>query len=142
MKEKFKEHFEVVDRNVMNAAWGKNVCITSMDFAKQNSVLDTLKEVRWDLIIVDEAHKMAAYKYGDEVKKTQRYRLGEVLSKTTSYFLLDEKEKLRHEQPKTQACSICGYENAPEADFCLRCRKPLNLKAALEAERRKGNFYD
>ena len=93
MKEKFKEHFEIIDRNVMNAAWGKNIweernqCITSMDFAKQNDVLDTLKEVRWDLVIVDEAHKMAAYKYGAEVKKTQRYKLGEVLSKTTTYFL-------------------------------------------------------
>jgi len=93
MKEKFKEHFEIIDRNVMNAAWGKNIweeknqCITSMDFAKQPDVLATLKEVKWDLIIVDEAHKMAAYKYGENIKKTQRYKLGEVLSKTTTYLL-------------------------------------------------------
>lgn len=38
-------------------------------------------------MIVDEAHKMAAYRYGDKLKKTQRYKLGEVLSRT-SYNLL------------------------------------------------------
>jgi superfamily II DNA or RNA helicase len=93
MREKFREFFEVIDRNVMNAYWGKNIweektqCITSMDFAKQDDVLDTLKEVNWDLVIVDEAHKMAAYLYGDKIDKTQRYRLGEILSKNASNLL-------------------------------------------------------
>ena len=31
-------------------------------------------------------------------------------------------EKPRHEQPTTQVCQICKHENAPEMDFCLRCR--------------------
>jgi len=36
---------------------------------------------------VDEAHKMAAYRYGDKTKKTERYQLGELLSRHTSYLL-------------------------------------------------------
>ncbi len=58
-----------------------------MDFAKQNDVMAALGETQWDLIIVDEAHKMAAYRYGEKMKKTERYRLGELLSRI-SHFLL------------------------------------------------------
>ncbi len=94
MKERFEENFMVVDRSVMSAAWGRNIwqdqpqLITSMDFAKQNDVLAALAETRWDLVIVDEAHKMAAYRYGDKTKKTDRYQLGELLSRTSQFLLL------------------------------------------------------
>ena len=40
---------------------------------------------QWDLIIVDEAHKMSAY--GEE-KKTLAYQLGESLSEMTDHYLL------------------------------------------------------
>ena len=36
-------------------------------FAKQEEILPTLSSVHWDLVIVDEAHKMAAYRYGNKV---------------------------------------------------------------------------
>jgi len=39
----------------------------------------------WDLIIVDEAHKMSAY---DDEHKTYAYQLGESLSDRTDHFLL------------------------------------------------------
>ena len=93
LKEKFGEHFPIVDRGVVNAYWGRNVwaelpqAITSMDFLKREDVLPGLAEVHWDLVIVDEAHKMAAYRYGDRTKKTERYQLGELLSRHTSYLL-------------------------------------------------------
>ena len=93
MKERFGEVFTVVDRSVLNATWGRSVwreqpqVITSMDFAKQQDVLAALGEVRWDLAIVDEAHKMAAYRYGDKTDKTERYRLGELISRTAHYLL-------------------------------------------------------
>lgn len=93
MKERFGEHFTVVDRGVMNATWGRNIwqeesqVITSMDFAKQKDVLEALDTTRWDLIIVDEAHKMAAYRYGQKTEKTERYRLGEVLSRNSQFLL-------------------------------------------------------
>jgi SNF2 family DNA or RNA helicase len=73
MKERFNETFTVVDRSVMNATWGRNVwqeqplVITSMDFAKQEDVTATLAETQWDFVVVDEAHKMAAYRYGDHL---------------------------------------------------------------------------
>ncbi len=93
MKERFGETFTVIDRNVVRASWGRNVwqeypqVITSMDFAKQDDVLAALAEVHWDLVVVDEAHKMAAYQYGSRTKKTDRYRLGEVLSRTSDFLL-------------------------------------------------------
>ena len=93
MREKFGEHFPIVDRGIINAYWGRNVwaelpqAITSMDFLKQDDVRPGVAEVRWDLVIVDEAHKMAAYRYGEKTKKTERYQLGELLSRRTSYLL-------------------------------------------------------
>jgi superfamily II DNA or RNA helicase len=93
MKERFGETFTVVDRNVINATWGRNVwqeqpqVITSMDFAKQDDVMATLSEVHWDLVVVDEAHKMAAYRYGEKTTRTERYRLGELLSRTSNFLL-------------------------------------------------------
>ena len=91
--EKFGEEFEVVDRPFLKdfygrSAWEKhNQIITSMDFAKRDEILDSLKDARWDLVIVDEAHKMAAYRYGKKLKKTMRRWLGEVLSERTDHFL-------------------------------------------------------
>lgn len=93
MKEKFGEHFPIVDRGLITAYWGRNIwdelpqAITSLDFIKQEDVRAGLAESHWDLIIVDEAHKMAAYRYGDKTKKTERYQLGELLSRHTSYLL-------------------------------------------------------
>ena len=93
MKERFGETFTVVDRSVINATWGRNVwqehpqVITSMDFAKQDDVRATLSEVHWDLVVVDEAHKMAAYQYGEKTTRTERYRLGELLSRTSNFLL-------------------------------------------------------
>jgi superfamily II DNA or RNA helicase len=94
MKEKFGETFKVIDRAVMEASWGRNVwleenqAITSMDFAKQEDVMLSLAEATWDLVIVDEAHKLAAYEYGSgKVTKTQRYKLGELLSKSSNFLL-------------------------------------------------------
>jgi len=94
LKEKFGETFIVIDRSVMNASWGENVweernkCITSMDFIRQDDVAQTLSNVKWDLVIVDEAHKMAAYRRGgNKVKKSDRYRIGEVLSRNSNHLL-------------------------------------------------------
>jgi len=93
LKEKFDEKFVVLDRHTFNAHYGENPwekndqVITSIDFAKQEEILPTLSSVHWDLVVVDEAHKMAAYRYGDKFSRTQRYKLGEVLSKTSNHLL-------------------------------------------------------
>ena len=93
LEEKFKEKFFPVDRNTLNAFYGENIwmrenqLITSMDFLKQEEILPTITSVYFDLIIVDEAHKMSAYKYGEKIDRTARYKLGEVLSKITDHLL-------------------------------------------------------
>jgi len=93
LKERFEEIFTIVDRGVMDALYGENVwvrelqVITSLDFAKQDDVLASLASVNFDLVIVDEAHKMAAYRYGTKLDKTGRYRLGEVLSQSATHLL-------------------------------------------------------
>lgn len=93
LKEKFDETFVVIDRNTFEAVYGENPwekheqIITSMDFAKQEEILASLSSVHWDLIIVDEAHKMSAYRYGNKTERTQRYRLGEALSRNSDHLL-------------------------------------------------------
>jgi len=93
LKEKFQEPFTVIDRGLLNAHYAENVwrrenqVITSIDFAKGEEILPALGSVDWDLVIVDEAHKMAAYRYGNKLSKTARYKLGEVLSRTTDHLL-------------------------------------------------------
>lgn len=42
----------------------------------------------WDLIIVDEAHKLSANYFGNKVNKTKRFVLGELLGSITRHFLL------------------------------------------------------
>ena len=93
LKEKFQEPFTVIDRGLIDAHYAENVwrresqVITSMDFAKGEEILPALGSVDWDLVIVDEAHKMAAYRYGDKLSKTERYKLGEVISKNSDHLL-------------------------------------------------------
>lgn len=93
LKEKFQESFTVIDRGLFDAHYGENPwqrenqVITSMDFAKREEILPSLANVNWDIVIVDEAHKMAAYKYGDKLEETDRYKLGKVLSRNTEHLL-------------------------------------------------------
>ena len=93
LKEKFNESFFVANRSTAEAQFGETVwekydrVITSIDFAKREPYIDELKHVDWDLVIVDEAHKLSATKYGKEIKRSQRYRLGEVLAERTSHLL-------------------------------------------------------
>ena len=93
MKDRFKENFVVIDRGVIDALYSENVwqremqIITSMDFAKQDDILPSIASTHFDLVIVDEAHKMSAYVYGNKLERTSRYRLGEVLSRSTTHLL-------------------------------------------------------
>ena len=57
------------------------LCLTSIDFAKQDRVLAELERVAWDLVIIDEAHHCV----GEE---NQRRRLAEVLAAKADGLLL------------------------------------------------------
>ncbi len=92
LKEKFREQFEVVKSDVLRANYGMNPwqerhqVVTSISWVSRiEDARDSLLRSRWDLIIVDEAHKMAAY---SSDKKTLAYKLGEQLSEMTDHYLL------------------------------------------------------
>ncbi len=93
LKERFEENFIIVDRNYMSSLYGESPwdrekqIITSMDFAKQDEILSSLSSSHFDLVIVDEAHKMSAYKYGEKIQKSKRYKFGETLSAITEHLL-------------------------------------------------------
>ncbi len=60
-----------------------NILITSMDYAKVENNHTTLKRMKFDLVVVDEAHHMNSS--GKNV--SVRYRLGETLSKISTHLL-------------------------------------------------------
>ena len=64
-------------------------CIARLDKLARNEILQQkLQAVQWDIIVVDEAHKMSASVTGNEVHYTKRFRLGQTLSGITRHFLL------------------------------------------------------
>jgi superfamily II DNA or RNA helicase len=92
LKDKFRENFEVIRSDVLRANYGsnpwqdKNQVITSVSWVSRiPDAKESLLRSRWDLIIVDEAHKMSA---ASRDKKTLAYQLGEALSDMTDHFLL------------------------------------------------------
>ena len=93
LKDRFEERFVVITREYIKSHYGENVwnkenqLITSIDFAKRDDVIPSLSASEFDLIIVDEAHKMSATKYGDKTERTGRYKLGEILSKNSEHLL-------------------------------------------------------
>jgi superfamily II DNA or RNA helicase len=92
LKDKFREDFEVIRGDVLRANYGSNPwkekkqVITSISWVSRiEDAKNSLLRSHWDLIIVDEAHKMSAYSSDD---KTLAYKLGEELSKLTDHYLL------------------------------------------------------
>ncbi len=91
LKEKFDARFVVMKGGNIREQFGVNQwleqkrVITSLDLAKRADILNGLRQVRWDLVIVDEAHRMSA---ADESHKSQRYRLGELLRDSSDHMLL------------------------------------------------------
>ncbi|MGQ9591415.1 MAG: helicase-related protein [Planctomycetota bacterium] len=91
LKEKFDEKFLVLKGGDIRDQFGLNQwleqkkIITSLDLAKRKEILPGLRQVHWDFVIVDEAHRMSA---SDETHKSLRYRLGELLRDTSDHMLL------------------------------------------------------
>ena len=91
MKEKFDTTFLVMKGQDLREQFGVNQwlerprVITSLDLAKRADILPGLQQVQWDLVIVDEAHRMSA---SDESHKSLRYKLGELLRDTSDHMLL------------------------------------------------------
>lgn len=91
LKEKFDEKFlllrggDIRDQFGVNQWLEQKQVITSLDLAKRLDILPGLRQVHWDFVIVDEAHRLSA---SDESHKTARYKLGELLRDTTDHLLL------------------------------------------------------
>ena len=91
LKEKFDEKFLVLKGSDIRDQFGVNQwleqkrIITSLDLAKRKEILPGLKQVHWDLVIIDEAHRMS---WTPPSRKTARYALGELLRDTSDHLLL------------------------------------------------------
>ncbi len=91
IKDKFDGKFLVLKGNDIKNQFGmnqwleQNRIITSLDLAKRQEILPGLRQVHWDLVIVDEAHRMSA---ADETHKSLRYKLGELLRDTSDHMIL------------------------------------------------------
>jgi len=97
LKSKFNEDFKIITRNTLNEAEGKNpfdeypLCLASLYWAARSDVKELLLEANYDMVIVDEAHKMAAYTQGTKKRKTRKtkiYQLGEAILKNAQHRLL------------------------------------------------------
>jgi superfamily II DNA or RNA helicase len=97
-----------------------NFMIARIDQLSRNPDLqESLRASQWDLIVVDEAHKLSANYYGNKVNKTKRFELGELLGSITRHFLL----------------MTATPHNGKEADFQL-------FLSLLDADRFYGKFRD
>ena len=95
MLEKFGIQFEIFSREKQEqCASGnyfdeQNLIITRLDQLSRNEEYqEKLRNTDWDLIVVDEAHKLSANYYGNKINKTKRFQLGELLGSITRHFLL------------------------------------------------------
>jgi len=94
--ERFGVDFELMSRAAVEASRSgnpfaeKSLLVARVDqLARSEELLDKLRVApEWDLVIVDEAHKMSAHRYGDELRKTKRFELGELLRERTRHLLL------------------------------------------------------
>ncbi len=91
LKEKFDEKFLVLKGGDIRDQFGVNQwleqkqVITSLDLAKRDEILPGLRQVHWDMVIVDEAHRMS---WSPPARKTARYALGELLRDSADHILL------------------------------------------------------
>ena len=101
MREKFDRNFVIYDRDTVrthrkshpnqNVWLQEDLIITSVDFAKQDDVLEALKnlEEEWDLAIFDEAHHLTARRSSDgSIDPTQRYKVGKAVAHNSDALLL------------------------------------------------------
>jgi len=90
LQEKFDEKFFVLKGEAIRDQFGLNQwqqnprVITSLDLAKRKDILPGLRQAHWDLVIIDEAHRMSA----SPDRKTERYQLGELLRDSSDHILL------------------------------------------------------
>jgi SNF2 family DNA or RNA helicase len=123
---RFHIPFEIMTNDKLEAARTGNwfhenpLVICRLDkLSRDEGVQAKLEQTDWDLIVCDEAHKLSATYFGNEIKYTKRYRLGQFLAGLTRHFLL----------------LTATPHNGKEADFQL-------FMALLDGDRFEGKFRD
>lgn len=92
--ESFDMIFAAVDQQQLVNPWQRaSQVIASLDYAKQDDVRERIWQQRWDLLIIDEAHKCSAYTKSqagrsDEAAETKRYQLAKRLTAQADHVLL------------------------------------------------------
>lgn len=127
MSEKFSLGFDLLTRDQIEASITgnpfveKNRLILRLDMAARSDELKAKLAAApdWDLVICDEAHRMAASYFGGEVKETQRHKFGKLLGTHTRNLLL----------------MSATPHNGKEADFQL-------FMGLLDADRFEGRFRE
>lgn len=123
---KFQLRFEILTRSRIDSSHSGNPFVDD-DFlvvridqvARDEDLIERLKVSDWDLVVCDEAHKMSASFFGNELKETKRYKLGKLLSTVSRHFLL----------------MTATPHNGKEEDFQL-------FMALLDQDRFEGRFRD
>ncbi|MDE1964109.1 MAG: DUF3883 domain-containing protein [Xanthomonadaceae bacterium] len=95
LREKFTLDFEQFSRERQESCASGNyfleqdrLLVRLDQLARNSDYREKLSHTYWDLIIVDEAHKLSASYFGGDVKKTQRFELGEQLGGLCRHLLL------------------------------------------------------
>jgi superfamily II DNA or RNA helicase len=124
--EKFGLRFDLLTRTLIDATIDTTVferhplLIARMDqLSRSDDLKAQLEQTDWDLVVVDEAHRMSAHYFGSELKTTKRYELGRLLGRVARHLLL------------MTATPHAGKEE----DFQL-------FMALLDADRFEGRYRD
>src|SRR5438876_1855577 len=126
LNQRFHIVFDILTNDRLEASASGNaladipLCIARLDkLSRDEDIQAKLRQPEWDLIVVDEAHKMSATFFGGEIKYTKRYQLGELLGKITRHLIL----------------LTATPHNGKEEDFQIFLR-------LLDADRFEGRFRD
>jgi superfamily II DNA or RNA helicase len=126
LSRRFHITFEILTNDRIEASSSANIftemplCLARLDkLARDEALQEKLEQSEWDLIVVDEAHKMSATFFGGEVRYTKRYQLGRRLGKLTRHLLL----------------LTATPHNGKEEDFQL-------FMALLDEDRFEGRFRE
>lgn len=142
MRDKFREDFKVIRGDTLRANYGVNPwqdedqLVTSVAWVSRIAdARESLLRSRWDLIIVDEAHKMSAYSAD---RTTLAYDLGRHLSEMTDHFLLmtatPHKGDPENFRLFLELLDKDVYGDIKSLDEAMRCREaPFYLRRIKEA---------